>query len=416
MKDIKMNNYGFYATLVAIVAIVAIVFMFTSNNNVVQPGLGELDSEGGDLLGQAYGSTEIQPILHYNFNQGSGNKIFDRTGRGNDGIINGANWSSECVDGNCLNFDGQNDFVTVADSSDLDLTQGTIMFWIKGDSLATGKGNWDMILGKEGSGQEKLNNYGVWVTPYTTIRGSIGDTTKHLPAVDARLKNNVWYHFTYTFDSSTVNTYLNGELIGSKINTITPRTNNKPLIIGSFKGRHVLDGKLDELKIFNRALLAKEIKFLYDFDKCFERSIADVDGDYKVTINDSNITMNAAVGLIDFNSNETSQALAIYDVNSDRKVSYEDIEYIMDISVGFKGSSKVIDFNNNNITDPGDASVINLQIQKYDLNKDGILDKNDVAIVINLGDGDGDVDGDGIISVDDALLIWRMSEGLERIC
>jgi hypothetical protein len=72
-----------------------------------------------------------------------------------------------------------------------------------------------------------------------------------------------------------VKLYVNGKLVDSQAENRTPVDSETPLLIGkvSFKQGSVfctvgdysyLDGLMDEIAIFNRALSAAEIKAIYD--------------------------------------------------------------------------------------------------------------------------------------------------------
>jgi hypothetical protein len=61
------------------------------------------------------------PVAAYSFDAGSGTTLSDVSGNANTGTISGPIWTSG-RNGGALNFDGVNDWVTVADSASLDLT------------------------------------------------------------------------------------------------------------------------------------------------------------------------------------------------------------------------------------------------------------------------------------------------------
>ena len=63
-------------------------------------------------------------VAAYSFDGGSGASLADVTGKGHTGTISGAVWSTGGHTGGALSFDGVNDWVTVADAADLDLTNG----------------------------------------------------------------------------------------------------------------------------------------------------------------------------------------------------------------------------------------------------------------------------------------------------
>ncbi len=79
-----------------------------------RPGIRQIELE-----------SRIAPALvaAYGFEEGSGSTAADASGLGHTGQISGATWTSNGRFGNALQFDGVNDFVTVADSNYLDLTQ-----------------------------------------------------------------------------------------------------------------------------------------------------------------------------------------------------------------------------------------------------------------------------------------------------
>ena len=63
-------------------------------------------------------------VAAYNFDAGAGTTLADATGKGHTGTISGATWSAAGIYGGALSFDGIDDWVTVADAADLDLTNG----------------------------------------------------------------------------------------------------------------------------------------------------------------------------------------------------------------------------------------------------------------------------------------------------
>ena len=71
----------------------------------------------------ATGAAAPAPVAAYSFDAGSGATLADLSGNGNTGAISGATWTTG-KNGKALNFDGVNDWVTVADSASLDLRRG----------------------------------------------------------------------------------------------------------------------------------------------------------------------------------------------------------------------------------------------------------------------------------------------------
>lgn len=74
-------------------------------------------------------------VLSFNFNEGSGIRATDSSGRGNDGNLEGTGWVSGKY-GPGIEFDKPNESVTVSKSSSLEIIDNiTIEAWIKIDSV-----------------------------------------------------------------------------------------------------------------------------------------------------------------------------------------------------------------------------------------------------------------------------------------
>ncbi|MEI7947489.1 MAG: LamG-like jellyroll fold domain-containing protein [bacterium] len=84
----------------------------------------------------------------------------------------------------------------------------------------------------------------------------------------ARSKANVplgqWVHVAGTCDGSVVRVYMDGVLAGTLERTGAIKTNNYPLMLGSYEENHTahFKGLLDEVRLYKRALNAEEISRL----------------------------------------------------------------------------------------------------------------------------------------------------------
>src|SRR5882672_8991621 len=63
---------------------------------------------------------------------------------------------------------------------------------------------------------------------------------------------NTWYHLAVTKSGSTYQFYVNGDPIGSVVDTHSIPAVNAPLMIGQAEGLGFVNGAIDELQIFNR--------------------------------------------------------------------------------------------------------------------------------------------------------------------
>ena len=78
---------------------------------------------------------------------------------------------------------------------------------------------------------------------------------------------DVWYHIVGTYDqeSGAMNIYVDGTLVDSKTYKFTQMTTVRNFSIG-YGDSGYFDGVIDEVRIYDRALTAEEVKELYGED------------------------------------------------------------------------------------------------------------------------------------------------------
>ena len=94
----------------------------------------------------------------------------------------------------------------------------------------------------------------------TTVSGMIGGIVKAVSVI----QNNTWYLVTITYDMQNIKFYING-IIDKVIplNSSTPISNNFVRIGASTSGgAGFFSGKIDDIRIYNRALSQAEITYL----------------------------------------------------------------------------------------------------------------------------------------------------------
>lgn len=201
-------------------------------------------------------------VASYNFDEGAGTTLTDRTAKGHTGTVSGATWTTQGRFGGALTFDGTNDSVAVADAGDLDFTTAmTLEAWVY--PTVNGGGSWRNVLIKERAGGEVYNLYANADTNAPTVflvRAAQSGT-----ALDARgggqLPLNTWTHLAATFDNTTLRLYVDGVQVGSRALAGPLLTSTGALRFGgnSLWGEFFA-GRIDDVKIYNRALSAVEIQ------------------------------------------------------------------------------------------------------------------------------------------------------------
>lgn len=187
-------------------------------------------------------------------------KALDSSGNGNDGVlVNVGTTTAPTIGkvGQALQFNGSNSYVSVPNSSSLNPTNLTASVWAK--SNVSTWNNYGFLLSKRdvyiihptqsGTVVNFYINNGSWVsvgcTPTTAITS--------------------WNMYTMTWDGTTLRCYINGVAGGSStpggsINT----SDTGELDIGKDDGQsRYFNGSEDEVRLYNRALSASEVRQLY---------------------------------------------------------------------------------------------------------------------------------------------------------
>jgi hypothetical protein len=195
-------------------------------------------------------------VAAYGFDEASGATATDASGSGNPGTISGASRVAGRAGGG-LSFDGLDDWVTVADAASLDLGTGmTLEAWV---NPATITGKWRTVLLKEAPGGLAYALYAgedagrpsahTYTSSELDTRGTAG------------LPLNTWSHLAATYDGATLRLYVNGTQVSSRAVSGAMRATTGVLRIG---GNAIWDewftGRIDEVRVYNRALPAADIQ------------------------------------------------------------------------------------------------------------------------------------------------------------
>jgi hypothetical protein len=200
---------------------------------------------------------DVKPVLALSFDEGQGNVARDSSENGFDGKVSGAKWV-EGKFGKALEFDGEDDFVEVADDPELRLLEeGTLMAWafIKGEK---GHASWPRILIKANTNGgthgydflfDRANGY--------SVRFCVGGAcNSYFP-----LELERWYHVVAAFDGKKIQIYVDGDQVGEQAQPgPSIDTPDIPISIGnSLTEPRQFYGILDEIRIFPTALTKNSI-------------------------------------------------------------------------------------------------------------------------------------------------------------
>ena len=204
------------------------------------------------------GGSSTALVAAYNFEEASGTTVADASGKGNHGTTSGASRITSGQFGRALSFDGVNDWVTINDAASLDLTNGmTLEAWVYPTVNMT---QWATVILKEqpGGGLYELYANGDQSQPLTSV--TVAGQYQVLSG-GPWLFANQWTHLAATYSGTTERLYVNGTQVAQRPQTGPIEVSSSPLRLGGnsvwgefFKGR------IDEVRIYNRALSATEIQ------------------------------------------------------------------------------------------------------------------------------------------------------------
>jgi hypothetical protein len=195
-------------------------------------------------------------VAAYGFNEGANTTVADSSGSGNNGTASNTTWSTAGKFGNALSFNGTSSWVTVADASSLDLTNGmTLEAWVRPTALGA---TWRCVIFKERPGGIVYSLYANEDTAKPIGQVYVAGEQNALGSVTLPL--NAWTHLAVTFDGTTLRLYVNGALAGSKAVTGSMAASTGVLRIGGNAiWPEFFAGLIDEVRVYNRALSATEI-------------------------------------------------------------------------------------------------------------------------------------------------------------
>src|SRR6266700_2178255 len=187
------------------------------------------------------------------------------TNHNNGYLSNGVSYAAGEV-GQAFTFNGVNQVVGVPSATSLNPTNGlTQEAWIYVSSYPTN--NAVSIFGKDDPYGVRQYLLGLaYVNNQWVLRAHVGVTGGfYYYNGTTNIQSQTWYHVAMTYDGSSLKIFINGSQDGSAsvtgpIITGTPRL----LIGGSVPGPWNLNGLVDELSIYNRALSQTEIQSIYN--------------------------------------------------------------------------------------------------------------------------------------------------------
>ena len=203
----------------------------------------------------AAAATPAGLVAAFAFDEGAGTSAADASGSGNTGAITGATWTTAGRNGGALSFDGASDYVTVADTSSLDLSTAlTLEAWVYPTSTSGSRS----ILAKERAGGGFP--YGL-ETSAGAPTGYVVATERASAAGTSALAPNAWTHVAVAYDGAALKLYVNGALAATAAASGAVSASADPLRVGgNVTWGEWFQGRIDDVRVYDRALTAAEIQ------------------------------------------------------------------------------------------------------------------------------------------------------------
>lgn len=205
-------------------------------------------------------------VGYWSFEDGSGSVATDFSGNGNDGTLQGdPQWTSGRL-GTALDFDGSDDYVETNSELSALRSKATLTFWIKTSQSTDNGSAWEQpgVTGIEIGGGDDDIFWGI-IDPNGHIgiqkgNGNYIDTT-------SAINDNEWHFIALFWDATTgeAKVYRDGNLDASGTTDSGTVTNTFRSIgrVENTEATPDFNGKIDEVRIYNRALAASEVRDLY---------------------------------------------------------------------------------------------------------------------------------------------------------
>jgi uncharacterized protein (TIGR02145 family) len=223
-----------------------------TNSSVSQPqGTGRLDSS---LTG------------YWRFDENTGTSAGDSSVNGATATLtNGATWVTGQI-GTATHFDGTNDYVDAGTAFNFTASDFTVAYWVNLDTFVTNLGGQGPIPITSGAGYNTDGYYN-----QISDDGRVYFITNQSGAAQSSYSTagvitvGTWHHVTFVRKGASVKIYVNGIdrtlSAGTHSNPAAPTANFR---LGCYGGGSIcMQGAMDEVRGYGRALSADEVSQLY---------------------------------------------------------------------------------------------------------------------------------------------------------
>jgi hypothetical protein len=191
------------------------------------------------------------------------NNVDDRVGGFNGTLLNGALANGIGKVGSAFSIAGGTQAAQIAHATALNtLNTLTLECWVYISSLPSNDSV--LIAGKDSTDTHQYQLVLCTVGGRWCFRPLIASPGFYYVNGNTTAQANTWYHLAMTYDGSSLRLYVNGTLDDSIAASGTITSASNPFLIGGYGvAPWTLDGRVDEVSLYSRALSAGEIQGIY---------------------------------------------------------------------------------------------------------------------------------------------------------
>ena len=208
-------------------------------------------------------------IAYWKFDESSGSTVYDNTAYNNDGTITN---DVTFVNGKINNAidvaaTGDHDYITVSNSASLQIDDDlSIAFWIKAPADQPGSSK-QVLATKDYYSSEDAITIDTSSDNSSALRMNLFTSAANNQNTNIDgVMDDTWHHVVFTASDGTFTKYLDGSAVTTGSMTYNHGNgfgNTNDWGIGAANGDMDFDGKLDELRVYNKVLSAAEVTDLY---------------------------------------------------------------------------------------------------------------------------------------------------------
>lgn len=206
-------------------------------------------------------------VAKYDF---SGNAN-DVSGNNLNGTVSGATLTTDRFgNANCAySFDGTTNQIVLPSSELANATALSLSGWFNANSSQTGFSDIFQIDVNNPNTSNPANDIFLrYNNGLANFSGDLGiqGTVATIGATPP--STTTWHHFALTYNGSIAVLYINGVLVNQGNVSGTFQSFSEPLYVGNWNGVEGFNGKVDDIRIYNRALTLCDIDSLYNLPNC----------------------------------------------------------------------------------------------------------------------------------------------------